>query len=89
MVKSFFNHVCEQGAPVKALDAITQRYGYVYNDEYCIFPDPDDPDPSMHFNGVAFGVSDEEVVITEVECWRHARQAGFFWIDRKRPMLMQ
>lgn len=66
-IKSFFNYVCEQQALISALDAITQRCGYTYNEEYRCFPDPDDPDPSLHFDGVAFGVSDEELVITEVE----------------------
>ena len=67
-----------------ALDAITQRCGYAYNEEYCSFPDPDDSDPNLHFDGVAFGVSDEEVVITEIECWRYVRQAGLFWIEQNR-----
>jgi hypothetical protein len=29
-------------------------------------------------------VSDEEVVITEVECWQYVRQAGFFWIEQNK-----
>jgi hypothetical protein len=85
LVKSFFNYVCEQRAFVKALDIITQRCGYDYNEEYCVFPDPDDPDPRLHFSGVAFGIfgmfDDEEVVITEVEFWRYIQQAGLFWIE--------
>jgi hypothetical protein len=84
MVKSFFNYVCEQRALVKALDVITQKRGYAYNEEYCVFPDPDAPDSSLHLNGVAFGVSDEEVVITEAECWQYVRQVGLFWIEHNK-----
>jgi len=84
MVKSFFNYVCEQGSLVTVLNVVTQRYGYAYNEEYCVFPDPGDPDPSLHFDGVAFGVSKEEVIITEVECWRYVRQAGLFWIGQNK-----
>jgi hypothetical protein len=84
MIKSFFNYVCEQGALVEVLDAITKKCGYAYNEAYCVFPDLNDPDSSLHFNGVAFGLSDEEVVITEVECWRYVRQAGFFWIEQNK-----
>jgi len=85
MVKSFFNYVCEQETLIAVLDVTTQRCGYAYNEEYCFFPDRDDPDPSLHFDGVAFGVSgEEEVVITEVECWRYVRQVGFFWIEQNR-----
>lgn len=84
MVKSFFNYVCEQRALIRALDAITQRCGYAYNEEYCFFPDPNDPDSSLHFDGVAFGVSDEEVVVTEVECWQYVRQAGHFWVEQNK-----
>jgi hypothetical protein len=83
-VKSFFNYVCEQRALVRALDVVTQRGTYAYNEEYCAFPDPDDPDPRLHFNGVAFGVSDEEVIITESEFWRYAQQAGLFWIEHNK-----
>jgi hypothetical protein len=83
-VKSFFNYVCEQRALVRALDVVTQRGTYAYNEEYCAFPDPDDPDPRLHFNGVAFGVSDEEVIITESEFWRYVQQAGLFWIEHNK-----
>ena len=84
MVKSFFNYVCEQHTLVDALDYITQRCGYAYNEEYCAFPDRDDPDSSLHFGGVAFGVCDEEVVITEVECWQYVRHASLFWTKHNK-----
>ena len=83
-IKSFFNYVCEQRSLISALDAITQRCGYAYNDEYCFFPDLTDPDPSLHFDGVAFGVSDEEVVIAEVECWQYVRHVSLFWTEQNR-----
>ncbi|WP_343732086.1 ribonuclease toxin immunity protein CdiI [Duganella sp.] len=84
MVKSFFNYVCEQGALIHALEAISNRQGYAYNEEYCFFPDLNDPDPSFHFDGVAFGVSDEEVVITEAQCWEYTRKAALFWMERNK-----
>ena len=83
-VKSFFNYICEQGALVTVLEAITQRLGYAYNEEYCVFPDLDDPDPSLHFVGVTFGVSDEEVNITEGEFRRYVQRAALFWIERNQ-----
>lgn len=82
MVKSFFNYVYEQGALVDALKSITQRCGYAYNEEYLFFPDLGDPDPNFHFDGVTFGMSNEEVIITERECWHYVRQAAAFWIER-------
>lgn len=81
MVKSFFNYVCEQKALVHVLEVITKRCSYAYNEEYCVFPDPDDPDQSLHFDGVIFGVSDEEVIVTEAECWQYVRRAALFWIE--------
>jgi hypothetical protein len=33
---------------------------------------------------VAFGVSDEEVIITESEFWRYAQQGGLFWIEHNK-----
>ena len=84
MVKSFFNYVCEEEALLAVLDVISQRCGYAYNEEYCFFPDRDDPDPSLHFDGVALVVCDEEVVITEVEYWRYVLQVGLFWIEQNR-----
>ena len=84
LVKSLFNHVCEQRALVDALDAITLRWNYGYSEEYFYFPDSDDPCPSLHFKGVAFGLSDKEVIIAEVEYWQYVRQVGLFWIEHNR-----
>jgi hypothetical protein len=81
-VKTFFNYVCEQGALADALESIIQRYAYAYNEEYFFFPDRDDPDPSFHFDGVTFGVSDEEVIINDQECCHYARQAAQFCLER-------
>jgi hypothetical protein len=52
--------------------------------KYCLFPDPDDPDTSLHFDGVTFGNPVGKVVITEVECWQYIRQAGLFWIKHNK-----
>jgi len=82
MVKSFFNYVYEQNALIPVLDQITQRHGYGYNEEFCIFPDPNDSDPVYHFEGVMFGVGDEEIIITEAECWNYVRHVAAFYASR-------
>lgn len=78
LVKCFFEYVHQQGALMRVLDALTQRTSYVYNEEGCWFPDPDDPDPYFHFEGVKFGLVDESaiVVISEAECWQYVRQVA-------------
>ena len=59
---------------MRVLDMITQRNSYVYNDEGCWFPDPEEADSFFHFEGVKFGLADEAVVISEAECWQYAQQ---------------
>ncbi|MFV8599238.1 ribonuclease toxin immunity protein CdiI [Ralstonia pseudosolanacearum] len=82
VVKSFLNYLYQQGALVRALDHITSRNGYAYNDEYCFFPDPSDPDPVYHFEGVAFGIEGtEEVVVTEDQCWCYVRHAANHYLQ--------
>ncbi|MGJ7527316.1 ribonuclease toxin immunity protein CdiI [Variovorax sp. GB1P17] len=78
LIKCFFEYVHQQGALMRVLDALTQRISYVYNEEGCWFPDPDDPDPYFHFEGVKFGLVDESaiVVISEAECWQYVRQVA-------------
>lgn len=41
-------------------------------------------DKNFHFDGVMFGASDEEVIVTEGECWQYVQQAALFWIERKQ-----
>lgn len=82
VIKSFLNYVYQQGALLAALDHITSRNGYAYNDEYCFFPDPSDPDEVYHFEGVAFGIEDiDEVVVTEDQCWYYVRHAANHYLQ--------
>lgn len=76
LVKSFLDYVHQQGALVRVLESLTQRNSYVYNEEGCWFPDPDDPDPYFHFEGVKFGLVDESatIVVSEAECWQYVQQ---------------
>lgn len=62
--KSFFNSLHSQHTFVLAVSTLVRKIGYVSNAEYCVFPDYDDPDPAGHFSGVAFGMGDNEVVVT-------------------------
>lgn len=80
--KSFFNYVCEQNTLVTVLEAISRRHSYAYNEEECVFPDLDDPDPYFHFVGVKFGVSGEEVNVTEGDFWYYVQRAALFWMER-------
>ena len=84
MVKSFWNYVCQQDSFLDALDQITQRNGYTYNEEFFFFPDPKDPDPTYHFEGVQFGVGEEDVTISEVQCWEYVHQAARFHVAQNK-----
>lgn len=78
LVVGFFDYVYSQGELLTVLDCITQKRDYIYNEEGCWFPDPTDPDPFCHFEGVKFGLVDESeiVVISEAECWHCVRQVA-------------
>ncbi|MES2298962.1 MAG: ribonuclease toxin immunity protein CdiI [Pseudomonadota bacterium] len=84
MVKRFLNYVYEQNVLIDALDQITQRHGFDYNLEFCFFPDRNNPNPIYHFEGVTFGICDDEVIITEAECWKYVREVAAFYIARNK-----
>ena len=55
IVKSFFNSIYDQDRFLWALKLVVDKRGCVVNDDYCLFPEPQSPDPSGHFEGVLFG----------------------------------
>lgn len=65
---SFFNSVYAQGRFLWALKLIASKQGCVVNEDYCLFPDMSDADPSCHFEGVMFGGVGGEVIVSDVRC---------------------
>ena len=68
IVKSFFNSIYDQESFLWALKLVVDKRGCVVNDDYCLFPEPQSPDPSGHFEGVLFGSPAGEVSISEASC---------------------
>ncbi len=66
--KSFLNSMYEQGYFVECIEGIVQRESIVVNEQYCLFPDFDSDDPSMHFEGVNFMLFDNKLIISEAAC---------------------
>lgn len=71
IVLSFFNSVHAQGRFLWALKLITSKQGCVVNEDYCLFPDPNDPDPSCHFDGVMFGGMNGEVIVCQAKYFEY------------------
>jgi len=72
---SFFNSIYAQERFLWALKLIASKQGCVVNEDYCLFPDMSDPDPSSHFEGVKFGGLGGEVVVSEARCGEYVAMA--------------
>lgn len=75
VVKEFFNSIYQQDSFIWALPLLLSRKGCVINEEYCLFPNPDDPDPTCHFSGVLCGSMDDEVNVSDEIFQMHLREA--------------
>jgi hypothetical protein len=75
VAKEFFNSIYQQESFLWALPLLVERKGCGVNEEVCVFPDLDDPDPSFHFSGVMFVTFGDEVVISDDEFLRYLRVA--------------
>ena len=71
----FFNSVYAQGRFLWALKLIASKQGCVVNEDYCLFPDMNDPDPSCHFEGVSFGGVGGEMIVSEAKCREYVNMA--------------
>lgn len=65
VAKEFFNSIYQQDSFLWALPLLVQKKGCSVNEEYCFFPDPNDPDPASHFSGAMFGTMGEEVIVSD------------------------
>jgi hypothetical protein len=68
IIKEFFNSIYDQKRFLWAMDLVVSKRGCTVNEEYCLFPDFIDADPSGHFEGVKFGGMFGETVISETKC---------------------
>jgi hypothetical protein len=75
IVKEYFNAIYLQGRFLWALPLLIDKRGCVVNEVYCLFPDPSDPDPACHFEGVMFGIADDETIVTEEACSIYIKEA--------------
>ena len=63
IVKEFFNSAYLQREFVSAVNAISEGRSCVINEDYCLFPEPESSDPDLHFDGVKFGIMDDQVIV--------------------------
>jgi hypothetical protein len=75
IVKEFFNSIYRQGKFLWALPLIVEKKGCGLNEEFCFFPDLNDPDPVYHFSGVMFGTMGDEVIISDEQCNAYLQEA--------------
>lgn len=75
VVKEFFNSIYQQDRFLWALPLLLSRKGCVVNEEYCLFPDPGDQDPSSHFSGVICGSFNDEVNVSDEIFLMHLKDA--------------
>jgi hypothetical protein len=64
IIKEFFNSVYLQGEFVSAVNSILGGRSFIFNEEYCLFPEPQSADQDLHFEGAKFGIMENQVVIT-------------------------
>ena len=81
VVKEFFNSVYQQDKFLWALPLIIEKKGCGVNEEFCLFPDLNDPTPIYHFAGVTFGTMDDEVIITEKQCNAYIKEACDHYLE--------
>lgn len=65
ILEQFFNSLYSQRKFVSAVPDLAKRNGWMYNDDYCIFPDLHDPDPEAHFDGVKIGLGSDELIVSD------------------------
>lgn len=75
VVKEFFNSAYSQGEFVSSINAITKGYSFVINEDYCLFQELDSSDQDLHFEGVKFGIMDDQVVVANDVFWEFLRTA--------------
>ncbi|WP_290331523.1 ribonuclease toxin immunity protein CdiI [Chitinimonas viridis] len=68
IIKEFFNSAYFQGEFVSAVNSIAAGRSCVINEDYCLFADPEGPDPELYFDGVKFGIMNDQVVVTNEKC---------------------
>jgi hypothetical protein len=65
IIKEFFNSAYSQGEFISTVSAISKGRSCIINEDYCIFPEPESSDPEMQFDGVKFGIMDDQVLVTQ------------------------
>lgn len=75
VVKEFFNSIYHQDKFLWALPLLVEKKGCGVNEEFCFFPDLNDPDPVYHFTGVTFGTMDDEVIVSDDQCNTYLKEA--------------
>lgn len=84
VVKEFFNSVYQQEKFLWVLPLLVGRKGCGVNEEFCFFPNLNDPDPTYHFSGVTFGTMGEETIVTDEQFNAYLKDACDLYL-RNRP----
>ena len=75
VIKSFFNSLNLSEKLLDGVSNIINRTGFVINEMYCHFPDLNNYDPEWHFEGIMFGVCEDEIVVPESVGFDYVRLA--------------
>jgi hypothetical protein len=81
VVKDFFNSIYQQDKFLWALPLLVEKKGFGINEEFCFFPDLNDPDPIYHFSGVTFGTMDDEVIVSDDQYNKYLKEACERYIE--------
>lgn len=77
--KNCFDIIYDRGNFLSAVDLIVKKNGFIYEGSYCFFPDMDDYDEELHFEGVMFVFGDyepeEKLMVTEQQCFELVKMA--------------
>lgn len=72
-VKAFFNEISDN-AFVKIIEYMSKGIGHGLNVAYCLFPGDIEPDEEP-FEGVKFGVFEDEIIISYQETYNFMKEA--------------
>lgn len=75
IVKEFFNSINMSKKFLYGLSLMAEGVGFCFDETYFHFPDLESSGDELRFEGLMFGVFDEEVIVSEADGYNLARLA--------------
>ncbi|MDO7902971.1 ribonuclease toxin immunity protein CdiI [Pseudomonas sp. K1(2024)] len=75
VVKEFFNSINISKKFLYGLSLLTDGVGFCFDEAYFHFPDLDDSDDELRFDGLIFGVFDGEIIVCAADGYSLVRLA--------------